>query len=442
MRAGKHLLLLVLSLAATGTSAQMTSGVEVTVVDADSGQAIQGAKVMLYEGEALLPDTRLNDLVDSEFSLPDGPRSSRAPKRPSRGGETDGSGKSAFQGVSPGPYRLDADASGYISQRRQLSGMFDGGVLVNVSVGEKNRVVLRLERAGAVSGSVKDTSNRLIAGLSVYLLRPGFASSGERTLSVVAAATTDSAGRFEVDGLKPGRYSIAAGPRGTFAFAPRRPSGESQAYAFTYYPGVPDPALAVFIDVGPGTHFGNIGLTVKPQKLFRVRGRIDFGNQLPREPGFSLYALTPFQMYGANRRQQLQSAAISTNGRFELNDLPSGTYSLGVIANRRGQMPLSPPNTAVDDAYFTINVKESNIDDLEFRMSDATSIHGRVSVADGSPLNAIRTVIGRLPLRLDSTNQLQPGGSALIDVNDGSFSLKGIVGTYRVSMQLDRKSVV
>jgi len=90
----------------------------------------------------------------------------------------------------------------------------------------------------------------------------------------------------------------------------------------------------------------------------------------------------------------------------------------------------------VDDAYFTIDVKEGDIDDLEFRMSDATSIRGRVRVADGSPLNAISTVIGRLPLRLDSTNQLEPGGSALIDVNDGSFSLKGIVGTYRVGMQL------
>jgi len=298
MRAGKHLLLLVLSLATTGTLAQRTSGVEVTVVDADSGQSIQGAKVMLYEGAALVPDTRMNDLADSETLPPGGPRSSRAPTRLSRAAETNGSGKSAFPGVNPGPYRLDADANGYISQRRQLSGIFDGGILVNVSSGEKNSVVLRLERAGAVSGSVKDSNNRLIAGLSVYLLRPSFAPSGERTLNVVAAATTDNAGRFEVDGLKPGRYSIAAGPRGTFTVPPRRTSGESQAYAFAYYPGVPDPALATFIEVGPGTHFGNIALTVKPQKLFRVRGRIDFGNQVPPEPGFSLYALAPFQMYG------------------------------------------------------------------------------------------------------------------------------------------------
>lgn len=127
MRAGKHLLLLVLSLATTVTLAQKTSGVEVTVVDADSGQVIQGARVMLYEGAALVPDSRMNDLVDSEILPPGGPRSSRAPTRPSRAAETNGSGKSAFQGVNPGPYGLDADANGYISQRRQLSGVFDNG---------------------------------------------------------------------------------------------------------------------------------------------------------------------------------------------------------------------------------------------------------------------------------------------------------------------------
>src|SRR5438128_8897402 len=109
MRAGKHLLLLVLSLAATGTLAQMTSSVEVTVVDADSGQAIQGAKVMLYEGAAPVADTRLNDLVASEIRPPGAvTTTSRTSTRSSRVAETNGSGKSVFPSVNAGRYRLDA----------------------------------------------------------------------------------------------------------------------------------------------------------------------------------------------------------------------------------------------------------------------------------------------------------------------------------------------
>jgi hypothetical protein len=190
------------------------------------------------------------------------------------------------------------------------------------------------------------------------------------------------------------------------------------------------------MEIGPGAQLDNISLTVMPQKLYRVRGRIDFGGQTPPDPGFSLYVLAPFQMPGTSRRQQLRSGSVSANGLIELNDLPPGTYSLGVLSNRRASMPTSPNSNAAEEAYFTFDVKEDDIEDMEFRASLGTAIRGRVRVADGSPLNTIRTSFGRLQVGLDSNDPLQPAGFSLVDPNDGSFNLKGIVGRYRIGLPI------
>jgi hypothetical protein len=138
-------------------------------------------------------------------------------------------------------------------------------------------------------------------------------------------------------------------------------------------------------------------------------------------------------MPGTDRRQKLQSAAFSANGSFELNGLQPGTYSLGFTSNRGGPGPIGPG--ATEDAYFTIEVKDRDIDGLIIRLSDAAAIRGRVRVADGSPLNTIRTSVGRLQVGLDSIDPLQPDGFAVVDP-DGSFNLKGIVGRYSVGLSV------
>src|SRR5688572_7892427 len=55
---------------ATFTIAQTNPVVEVTVVDADTGQPIPRAKVILYDGPEPLPDTEVNAWVEREVIGP------------------------------------------------------------------------------------------------------------------------------------------------------------------------------------------------------------------------------------------------------------------------------------------------------------------------------------------------------------------------------------
>jgi hypothetical protein len=145
--------------------------------------------------------------------------------------------------------------------------------------------------------------------------------------------------RKRTAGVQQGRYYVAAGraARRVFSGTPPDP------YQFSYYPGVSDPALASHIDIGPETRIDGIDLIVQKEKLYRIRGRIDFGPQPPPAPGLSLYGLArPFEMPGTPRKEQIGSPQVSPDGRFEINGLPAGTYSLEVVLDRNGPRQFGP----------------------------------------------------------------------------------------------------
>lgn len=428
----------------TFTFAQTNPVLEVTVVDADSGQAVPHAKIILYDGQQPIPDMEVNAFVDREMMpvLAPGGRIERpAPLSPrgSRSAETNDSGRAIFAELKAGSYRLDAEGDGYVPQRKQyLPGVVAGGILVNVLGGDKTNVQVRLKRAGTMAGTVKNSSGEPMANFSVYLLQPTFFRTGERRLYARIGTTTDQTGSFTFAGVQQGRYYVAAGR------AARRLSNGAppELYQFSYYPGVSDPALAAHIDIGPGTRFDGIDLIVQKEKLFSLRGRIDFGPQPPPAPSLSLYGLArPFDMPGTPRKEQLGSPRISPDGRFEISGLPLGTYSLEVLLDRTAPRQPGPQSSA--DGVFPVDLKDRDIDDLELRMLGGTSIRGRVRVSDGSPLSSVGTsAVGRLQVGFDPTSEIQPGGYSLISMDDGSFNVKAVYGAYNVGMSIARGAYI
>jgi hypothetical protein len=346
-----------------------------------------------------------------------------------------------FAELKAGSYRLDAEGDGYVPQRKQyLPGVIAGGILVNVTGGDKTNVQVRLKRAGTMAGTVKNSSGEPMANFSVYLLQPTFFRTGERRLYARIGTTTDQAGHFAFPGVQQGRYYVAAGRA-----ARRVSSGTPPAlYQFSYYPGVSVAALASHFDIGPGTRIDGIDLVVSVEKLYRVRGRIDFGAQPPPAPSLSLYGLArPFDMPGTPRKEQLGSPQISPDGRFEINGLPSGAYSLEILLDRNAPRPIGPQTSASPDGVFPVDLKDRDIDDLELRMLDGTSIRGRVRVSDGSPLSSVGTsAVGRLQVGFDPTSEIQPGGFSLVSMDDGSFNVKGVYGTYSVGMSIARGAYI
>jgi hypothetical protein len=429
---------------ATFTIAQTSPLVEVTVVDADNGQAIPRAKVILYDGAQPASDTEVSAFADREaFGVAPGARVIPAgPSRPSRSLETNDLGKVIFAELKAGTYRLDAEGDGYVPQRRQhVPGVVAGGILINVSGGDKTTVQVRLKRAATIAGTVKNSSDEPMADFSVFLLQPVFSRTGERGFAARIGTTTDQSGRFTIAGLEQGRYYVATGRARRVRNI--RGSDPPELYQFSYYPGVSDPDVASHIDVGPGSRFDGVDLIVQKEKLYRVRGRIDFGPQPPPVPFLTLFGFArPFDIPGSGRRVELGIPEISRDGRFEINHLPSGTYALEVNVDRSAPRQLGPQTSTSADGVFPLELKDRDIDDLELRMVAGTSIRGHVRVADGSPLSSIGTSFGRLQVGFDPATQIQPGGFSLINMNDGSFNVKGVYGTYHVSMPITQGAYI
>ncbi len=123
--------------------------------------------------------------------------------RSAREAASDEDGRFAFRDLAPGLYQLLAGGK----ELRESDGSA-ARVQTAVHVGPNeivDGVVLRLPRPAGVSGIVRDGSGRPCAGLGVYAL----AQTGD-LLQPFPVCRTKEDGRFECDGLAPGRYSFFA----------------------------------------------------------------------------------------------------------------------------------------------------------------------------------------------------------------------------------------
>jgi hypothetical protein len=423
-----------------GNASEPTSVIEVSVVDAESGVPISGAKVELFSGSAALADLDLTAVAEREVA-PQSPGvivpAGGIATRTSRSSETATLGKVVFRDVVPGAYRLDVSVEGYISERQGQTRELRGGKLLNVLPASKTEMVLRLSRAGIISGIVNDINARAVPNLPVYLLLANFTVDGERNFGVVKGAITDNRGRFIISSISAGKYYLAAGrspasspgtPSRTF-----RPMTTLESYRWTYYPDSSDQAQAAFIPIA-GNHVENLHLVVASERVHSVKGRIDFGTQTHVSPLASLYGLAPFEMAGLVRRRTFGAQLISEAGEFEFLGLPDGVYSLAIRRNSLQAQSNSP--ILSDDALFEVKVNGGDINDLNLKFSELGSVRGRIRAEDSTPLDKISTYVGRLQLSFDKMNAFQTDGFSVVDIKDGSFEMKGLSGRYRVSMPL------
>lgn len=130
-----------------------------------------------------------------------------------------------------------------------------------------------LKFSGKIKGFVRDADGRSLPGMHVVL----YPAEGVHRRIPVAAADTDSEGRYQFDRLPPGRYVIAAFPvndrerqRGPSRM---RPDAASE-FTLVYYPTTRDRAAAGVVDLTSGKPVTNAALTAVKLQKRPVRGRV------------------------------------------------------------------------------------------------------------------------------------------------------------------------
>jgi hypothetical protein len=201
--------------------------------------------------------------------------------------------------------------------------------------------------------------------------------------ALVSLTQTDSAGRYKLEAIPPGRYYIQAG----LVDFP------------TYYPGVTttNGARSIQITAGAALEALDFGLVLAPG--VRVGGRVPLGAVRP----------TMVRLTGGSRPLPTNMVQVQADGSFEFLRVPPGSYTL--VANPANILPNLP-----------IVVADKDID---------------VGVPPGAGVKVIGVVgLGQKSLRPANQKVVLTGSSAWSQLettvsNDGKFELARVpAGTY------------
>jgi hypothetical protein len=327
---------------------------------------------------------------------------------------TDSEGRFRLKDVPPGDYIVVADRFGYFRAE-------DNPTRLRVTPrAEIRNVTLRMVIGGSISGRIVDINNRGLAGAAVSAMQAGYLPpSGQRQLQPRSDpfAATDDRGDYRVRGLRPGTYYMRA--------SISVPGVDATAY----YPGTPDESSATPIVVREGQELvADFRVDVKLRPVFTISGVVTTANAgilnrpIPRI----------FVVHGADGGTRYENkAGDPSGGRFEIRNIPAGTYELYPDA-RDADGRLYTSRT-------TINLVDRNIENLTLPVVPTVDVIGRVLLNGEAPG-------GRLPGQNNSLNIQtvqgllryvigERGPGPFVDPQTGEFTITGMPpGIYKLSV--------
>jgi len=242
-------------------------------------------------------------------------------------------------GLAAGQYFMAVQKPGFV-QENSPERVRETTIKVAASV---SNVQLKLSPLGVIEGRVIDQSGEPQHAISVHVVQPQMLG-GWRSFFVRRTVATDDRGMYRVADLMPGKYYVRAAGRigGTFRYvgdaAPSYISGW-EAFAPVYSGGAHDLASATPITIGPGSQAtADIELALRP--AFRIRGVVS--GVSGSDP--VTFTLIQGEDEVANR------AALNANGKFEVQDVVSGNYTLRVAQGQkiRGEVEVAVKGEDVD----------------------------------------------------------------------------------------------
>ena len=253
---------------------------------------------------------------------------------------TEADGKFIFKDIDPGPYRLTVQRNGYSEQAFGQKSPTTSGSIINLAPGERSKNIdFRLVQGGVITGRIRDSAGEPVAGLNVSLMQLRYSGDdGRRVMEAVEQAVTDDRGEYRFYWIAPGRYFISA-IRNPYSYQPRVVF--DRVIPTTYYPGVPDPSQASFIEVSPGAELGAIDIVLPQASGYRIKGRvIDASTGKP--PKSANVELGHRQRKAiVNPTEENKAEYNPSNGDFEMRNVSPGAYWLSASLQSDFSQPLS-----------------------------------------------------------------------------------------------------
>ena len=271
---------------------------------------------------------------------------------------TDSRGRFRLDGVGPGLHSVSARARGYGEATRR-----------NVRPG--GTVTLALRPGGWFTGHVVDQGGAPVKSALVRAeLEPRFWETSR-------TEATDGDGRFELDGLSAGRYTVVVNARG---------------YALGIETGVTLPAD------------GAAEIAISLASGVSVKGRLVDAAERPLHGRARMQELARQELPTA--ATEVLSGAAGDDGRFRIDHVPPGAWTLAATA----------PGFAGQRVELEVGGRDPLVDAGDVVLERGLAIQGRVRTAAGAPVPGAS--IGAYD---DEANE-----AAARSDDDGSFVLAGL----------------
>jgi hypothetical protein len=413
--------------------------IEGVVVSAASGRPIAGAQINLTRMPTPLPAGAVPQgnaapigavvIANAAGGIAGGVLSATGRVGNPPSANSDNTGRFVFQDVDAGSYRLFAVANGYAQQDygSRTPGQLGGGTLINLAEGQSIKgVAFSLTPAGVVSGRVTGSTGEALVGIEVSLLKSAYDPNGQQMFRQILSALTDDRGEYRLFWAPPGSYYLSAGSssRPMPGFNPFLNLSSTYKYRRLFYPGTPDSAAAVSVDVQPGAEASGMNFRLPEQQTYRIRGRVidAAGSEVPRNASLSI---TPRDSLMASGSITSSSPYNVADGTFEFRDVPPGTYWI------RAQLPFTtprqpgapPPRPPM--AVTSVEVARGDVDGVILTVTPGRSISGQVRVDGQNPAGPGLERLG-ISLRPLSTGLGAPPPNPARVNTDGTFQVENV----------------
>jgi HEAT repeat protein/carboxypeptidase family protein len=293
-------------------------------------------------------------------------------------------------------------------------------------------------RTGIITGVVLDESQQPVARAQVQAFSVGTNAAKVRqdqgvpfSTRASGTASTDAEGRFQITGLEPGEYLIAAETQTSSpSSAPRRGS----IYARTFYPSTIDdqaavPVLAMSYEIAP------IRIALVRVEGVRVTGSVVSQSGRPAS-GMDVRLFRRFGNFGS----ESTVASVGAEGGFEIPRVPPGWYQLTIVPRQvqstGDAFLLALANGPSESATMLIEVRDRDIDGLSLEMRAGASISGRVVAEPGVG------VLQPVGMRVSASPSADYYGTSMFLTatvgSESTFRMTGLSGSYEFTVSSDR----
>lgn len=337
----------------------------------------------------------------------------------------DENGRFVFTKLPPGQYTISVSSNGMAVTA--FGGSAPRAATIDLADGAHvDRGDLVLPSGVAITGQILDERGNPLKGATVSAWRTIYIAAGERRLSFAGQAVSDDRGDYRIAGVKPGTYFVDA--------------KTSESNAPTFFPATTTASMAAAITVSADFGAASVSIRLLPTPLARVSGTII--NAQGQPSGDFGVMLTPQRSDGAQVPTEGLIAEPDAAGKFAIDKVPPGSYSVEVIAKARIQKVASSGYVAEgvegnESGSQPVVVDGRDVDDLVIRTNLPTLISGKVTV-DGRTIGAEGAT--KLRLRLGSSGP--SGARAVLSATfatpnaDGTFTMLAIPGARLLRVDL------